>query len=59
MVHSIVMLCTNKKKESMGNQIPPRHSLEQVIVDQTGPHVCSARGPAFHGMQIIILHNRG
>ena len=41
----------------MGNQIPPKHSLEDVIVEHTGPPVCHAWGPAFHGMQIIIHTN--
>ena len=55
----IVIGCTIKKKESMGNQIPPKHFLEEVEVRHTGPHVCRAWGPVFHGMQIIIHHHNG
>ena len=55
---TIVISYTNEnKKESMGNQLPPTHFLEEVVVIQTGPPVDCAWGPVFHGMQIINHHH--
>ena len=47
-------LCANKKKkesQSMGNQIPPKHSLEEVTTDHTGPHVTHG-GLSFIGYKL-------
>ena len=55
---TIVIWYTNEnKKESMGNQLPPTHFLEEVVVIQTGLPVDCAWGPVFHGMQIINHHH--
>ena len=55
---TIVISYTNEnKKESMGNQLPPTHFLEEVVVIQTGPPVDCTWGPVFHGMQIINHHH--
>ena len=55
---TIVISYTNEnKKESVGNQLPPTHFLEEVVVIQTGPPVDCTWGPVFHGMQIINHHH--